>query len=113
MQAGAGDAAAAGDVEAAVGEGAVVADDDQLDVQPRRLRLRARQPEPQPVARVVFDDHEAAAGARDVHDGGEDGDARRAGEDRTGDRGRQHARADPARVRRLVARAAARDDRDL
>ena len=69
--------------------------------------------EVQPVAGVVLDDEQAPGRAGDGEDAGEDGVDRGAGEDVAADRGGQHALADEAGVRRLVAGAAAGDQRDL
>lgn len=65
------------------------------------------------IARVGLDDEQAAGLAGDREDAREHRvDARRR-EDLAADRGRQHALAHEAGVRRLVACAAAGDDRDL
>ena len=75
------------DAEPAVGEGAVVTDDDQLDLEAGGLGLLAREAEIQPIASVILHDHEAAAAASHMHDGCEHRGGGRAGEDGPGNSG--------------------------
>ena len=96
-----------------VGERDVVVDDDDADGEAEGAGALGGEAEVQPVAGVVLDDQQAAGGTGDGEDAGEDGVDRRAGEDVAADRRRQHALADEAGVGRLVAGAAAGDQRDL
>ena len=95
-----------------VGQGDVVVDDDHADVEAEGAGALGGEAEVQPVAGVVLDDEEAPGRAGDGEDAGEDGVDRGRGEDVAADRRGQHARADEAGVRRLVAGAAAGDERD-
>ena len=71
------------------------------------------QAEVEPVTGVVLDDQQHAAGPSHRVDRGEHGIGRRRAEDIAHHRRSQHARPDVARVRGLVASAAARDQRHL
>ena len=108
---GAADAATTGRVQRVLDRDVVVGDDRRdLDLAGHELR---RQLEVEDVAGVVLDDVEDAGAAVDgpgrrlhlVRDG--------RGEDVAGARGVEHAQADEAAVERLMAGAAARDQRDL
>lgn len=79
----------------------------------RGTHLFAREAKPETITRVVLDDHEAAAAASDVHDGRKDRIARRARKHGPGDSCGEHASSHPPGMRRLVPRAAARDERHL
>ena len=79
----------------------------------RGAHLLAREAKPETITRVVLDDHEAAAAASDVHDGRKDRIARRARKHGPGDSCGEHASSYPPSMRRLVPRAAARDERHL
>ena len=79
----------------------------------RGTHLFAREAKPETITRVVLDDHEAATAASDVHDGRKDRIARRARKHGPGDSCGEHASSHPPGMRRLVPRAAARDERHL
>ena len=79
----------------------------------RGAHLLAREAKPETITRVVLDDHEAAAAASDMHDGRKDRIARRARKHGPGDSCGEHASSHPPGMRRLVPRAAARDERHL
>lgn len=79
----------------------------RLDGYPGGLCALRGQAEVEAVSRVIFHDEDAAAWAGDGDDGGEDGGDARGGEDVAKHRGGEHAGADVARVRGLVAAAAA------
>ena len=95
-----------------VGLGDVVVDDDHRDLEAEGARALGGEAEVQPVAGVVLDDEQAPGRAGDGEDAGEHRVDRGRGEDVAADRGGQHAGADEAGVRRLVAGAAAGDQRD-
>ncbi|CAJ3750253.1 Uncharacterised protein [Burkholderia pseudomallei] len=108
---GAGDAAAA----PALGERAqrhVVRDDDDLDRNAVRARELGRETEIEAVARVVLHDEQRAVRARRRANRGEHRVGGRRREDFAAHGRAQHSRADIAAMRRLVAAAAAGDDRD-
>ncbi len=96
-----------------VGKGDVVGDDDHLDREPFGPGALGGEAEVQPVAGVVLHDQKTARRSGRGTDRGEHGRDRGRGEDLARDGSGQHALADEARVRRLVAGATARHDRDL
>ncbi len=109
---GAGDAAAAV-ARDKIAQRDVVGDDHDLDRDALLAGQFGGEAEVQPVAGVVLDDEDGARRAADRADRGQDGVGAGRGEDVAGDRCRQHAAADIARMGRLMAAAAARDDRHL
>ncbi len=98
---------------ARIGQCDVVGDDDHFDREAQCLGALGGEAEIEPVAGVVLDDEEAARGAGDGDDGGEHRIDAGRGEDIAADGGGQQSRADEAGMGGLVARPAARDDRDL
>lgn len=83
--------------------GDIIADDHHPHVQALRAGLLGGDAKVEPVARVILDDEQAPAGARHAPHGVEHGLHGRAREDAAADRTREHALADEARVRWLVA----------
>ena len=96
-----------------VGQRDVVVDDDHRDLEAEGAGPLGGEAEVQPVAGVVLDDQQAPGRAGDGEDAGEHRVDRGRGEDVAADRGGQHAAADEAGMRRLVAGAAAGDQRHL
>lgn len=90
----------------------VVGHHDDFDGNPFGARQLGGEAEVQAVARVVLDDQQRSVRSRRRANRGEHGVRRRRREHLAAHGGCQHAFADIARVRRLVAAAAARNDRD-